>query len=167
LKEASNNCRLAKNKINYFFAKVLFYIADKMFEWILFICTKHGVVFMVISAYQVNNVLRVYHDQLRNSRASSKAVKNPTQSPDSVTISSTAKQKAVSEKIATSIANKINGYSTKDEIGNKLLKKYEANSEIQSKVSQNISEDLLFKMIDEEGETIKMLNVDDIKQIGN
>ncbi|MFH2043946.1 MAG: DVU0524 family FlgM-associated protein [Pseudomonadota bacterium] len=122
---------------------------------------------MVISTYQVNNVLRVYHDQLRNSRASSKAVKNQTQSPDRVTISSNAKQKAVSEKIASSIANKINGYGTKDEIGNAPLKKYEADSEIQSNVSQNISEDLLFKMIDEEGETIKMLNVNDINYFGN
>lgn len=122
---------------------------------------------MVISAYQVNNVLRVYHDQLRNSRTSGKSVNNPTQSPDRVTISSNAKQKAVNEKIASSIANKINIYGTKDETGNERLKKYEGNPEIQSKVSQNISDDLLFKMLDEKGETINMLNIEDIKSSDN
>jgi hypothetical protein len=116
---------------------------------------------MVISATQVKNVIRVYHDQLRNSRTSGKSVNNSTQSPDRVTISTKANQKAVSDKIASSIVNKINLYSAKDDIGNELLKQHEGGSEIQPNVSQNISSDLLFKMIDEEGETIKMLNMDD------
>ncbi|MGB5158665.1 DVU0524 family FlgM-associated protein [Desulfobacterium sp. N47] len=122
---------------------------------------------MVISAYQVNNVLRVYHDQLRNSRASRRQVNNSALSPDRVTISTNAKQKAVSDKIASSIANKINQYGTKDEIGNESLNKFEKDPEIQQSVSQNIPADLVFKMIDDDGETIKMFNIEDIKHSDN
>lgn len=122
---------------------------------------------MVISAYQVNNVLRVYHDQLRSSRISGRSVNNSTQSPDRVSISTSAKQKAVSDKIASSIADKINQYGSNNKIEKESLNKFENESEIQPNVSQNISADLVFKMIDDEGETIKMLNIDDIKHSEN
>lgn len=118
---------------------------------------------MVISAYQVNNVLRVYHDQLRNGRASGKPVNNSNRSPDRVTISTNARQKAVSDKIASSIANKINQYSAKDEMGNESLNKFEEEFELQPDVSQNIPADLVFKMIDDEGETMRILNIEDIQ----
>lgn len=120
---------------------------------------------MVISAYQVNNVLRVYHDQLRNSRTSARPVNNKAQSLDRVTISSNAKQKAISDKIASSIADKINGCGIKDETGSGPLNENEL--QVQSNPVRDISSDLLFKMIDDEGETIKMLNIEDIKHSDN
>lgn len=122
---------------------------------------------MVISAYQVNNVLRVYRDQLRKSRISGRKANNSTQSPDIVSISSSAKEKAISEKIASSIANKINQYSTNDGVEKEPLNNFEDESEIQPKVSQNVPADLIFKMIDERGETVKMLNIEDIKYSEN
>ncbi len=139
------------------------FAADKWFEWVLFyLMYQMWGDAMVISAYQVNNVLRVYHDQLRNSRTSGKPVNNLSQSPDRVTISANGKQKAVSDKIASSIANKISSYGTKEQTENESLTKFEEELEIANK-SKNTSADLVFKMIDDKGETITMLNIEDIK----
>lgn len=117
---------------------------------------------MVISAYQVNNVLRVYHDQLRYGKASSRP-ENSTRTPDQVSISTGGKRKAVIDKIASSIADKINRSDTRNEIGKDELKELAGEFGVQLDVSRNNSNDLVYKMIDDQGETIKLLTIEDIK----
>jgi hypothetical protein len=118
---------------------------------------------MVISAYQVNNVLRVYHDQLRHGKVSSRPVNDMTRSPDQVSISSGGKRKAVIDKITSSIADKINQSGTRNEIGKEALKEIGGEFGVQLDVSRNDSSDLVYKMIDDYGETINLLTIEDIK----
>lgn len=118
---------------------------------------------MVISAYQVNNVLRVYNDQLRHGKASSRPVNDMTRSPDQVSISAGGKRKAVIDKIASSIANKINRQDNSNEIGKNDLKELESEFGVHLDVARNDSSDLLYKMIDDQGETVNLLTIEDIK----
>lgn len=118
---------------------------------------------MVISAYQVNNVLRVYHDQLRNGKMSSRPANNLTRSLDQVSISTGGKRKAVIDQISSSIADKINRSGTRNEIGKEALKELAGEFGVQLDVSRNDSSDLVYKMIDDRGETINLLTIEDIK----
>lgn len=118
---------------------------------------------MVISAYQVNNVLRVYHDQLRFGKASSRPENNATRTPDQVSISTGGKRKAVIDQISSSIADKISQYGTRNEIGKEALKEIAGEFGVQLDVSRNDSSDLVYKMIDDHGETINLLTIEDIK----
>ena len=118
---------------------------------------------MVISAYQVNNVLRVYHDQLRLGKVSSRPSNNLTRAPDQVSISTMGKQKALIDQISSSIADKINQYGTRNEIGKEALKELGGEFGVQLDVSRNDSSDLVYKMIDDRGETINLLTIEDIK----
>lgn len=118
---------------------------------------------MTISAYQVNNVLRVYHDQLRHGKVSSRPANNLTRLPDQVSISTMGKQKAVIDQIASSIADKINRSGTENEIGKEALRELEGEFGVQLDVSRNGSTNLVYKMIDDHGETINLLTIEDIK----
>lgn len=118
---------------------------------------------MVISAYQVNNVLRVYHDQLRYGKVSSRPANNLTRSPDQVSISTGGKRKAVIDQISSSIADKISQYGTRNEIGKEALKEIGGEFGVQLDVSRNGSTNLVYKMIDDHGETINLLTIEDIK----
>ena len=118
---------------------------------------------MVISAYQVNNVLRVYHDQLRLGKVSSRPSNNLTRAPDQVSISTMGKQKALIDQISSSIADKINQFGTRNEIGKEALKELGGEFGVRLDVSRNDSSDLVYKMIDDRGETINLLTIEDIK----
>ena len=118
---------------------------------------------MVISAYQVNNVLRVYHDQLRLGKVSSRPSNNLTRTPDQVSISTMGKQKALIDQISSSIADKINQFGTRNEIGKEALKELGGEFGVRLDVSRNDSSDLVYKMIDDRGETINLLTIEDIK----
>lgn len=117
---------------------------------------------MVISAYQVNNVLRVYHDQLRYGKILSRP-ENATRTPDQVSISTGGKRKAVIDKIASSIADKINRSDPGNEIGKEALNELAGEFGVKLDVSRNDSSDLVYKIIDDQGETIKLLTIEDIK----
>jgi len=65
---------------------------------------------MVISAYQVNNVLRVYGNQLRQSRFSKMLNTGNTRLPDMISISAGAKRKAIIDKVASNVIEKIAQY---------------------------------------------------------
>ena len=80
---------------------------------------------MVISAYQVNNVLRVYGDQLRQNRIPNTPKSSGTRSPDKISISNKAKRKAVVEKIASDIVEKITHYGPHENVEKEVFQKLE------------------------------------------
>ena len=116
---------------------------------------------MVISTYQVNNVLRVYGDQLRQNRVSSRArlIDNP--SPDKVDISTGAKRTAVIERIASNIVDRIIQFGPNDKMEEQVFRKLEDEYGAQLAISKKGTEDLLFKVIDENGEMIHSLSIED------
>ncbi|MBW1675214.1 MAG: hypothetical protein JRJ79_01110 [Deltaproteobacteria bacterium] len=118
---------------------------------------------MVISTYQVNNVLRVYGDQLRQNRLSSKEKIGDTRSPDKIDISSEAKRKAIIDKIASDIVDKITRYGPHENVEKDVFKQLEDEYGAHLAISKNTPTDLIFKVIDGNGETMNALSIEDSK----
>ena len=118
---------------------------------------------MVISTYRVNNVLRVYGDQLRQSRLSSKEKGGDIRSPDKINISSEAKRKAIIDKIASDIVDKITRYGPHENVEKDVFKQLEDEYGAHLAISKNTPTDLIFKVIDGNGETINALSIEDSK----
>ena len=118
---------------------------------------------MVISAYQVNNVLRVYGDQLRQSRFSNRPNVGNNRSPDRISISAGAKRKAIIDKVATDIIDRITQYGPHEDVEKEVFQKLESEYGAHLTVAKNNPSDLIFKVIDEEGETINSVSIEDSK----
>ena len=118
---------------------------------------------MVISAYQVNNVLRVYGDQLRNNRLSDRPKNTNTRSPDRINISVEAKRKAIIDNIANSIVDRITNYGPQDKVEEEVSKNLEDEYGVQLAITRKSPTDLIFKVIDENGETKNSLSIKDSK----
>jgi hypothetical protein len=78
---------------------------------------------MVIAAYQVNNVLRVYGDQLRQGRAVRRPGQTPHSSTDRLEISGGARRKALIEKFASKIVDKILQDGPREEVEKEVFQK--------------------------------------------
>jgi len=116
---------------------------------------------MVLSVYQVNNVLRVYKDQLRHGKTLNRSVDNKKPTPDKISISTEAKRKILVDKIASDIAGRITSNGPQDNIEKEVFKKLENEYGTQLDIDEEESNDLIFKSIDESGETIKSLSIED------
>ena len=118
---------------------------------------------MVISTYQVNNVLRVYGEQLRHNRLSGKERTGDAHSPDKIDISSEAKRKAIVDKIASDIVDRITQFGPHENVEKEVFKKLEGEYGAQLALAGKGSTDLIFKVIDEDGETMNSLSIEDSK----
>jgi len=118
---------------------------------------------MSLSVYQVNNVLRVYKDQLRQGKTMNRSVDQRKPTPDKVSISSEAKRKSLVDKIASDIAQRITQNDSQDSIDEEVVKQLEDEFGSQLDISKDGLTDLVFKTIDESGETINSLSIEDSK----
>jgi len=118
---------------------------------------------MVISTYQVNNVLRVYGEQLRQNRLVDKEKSGDVRSPDKIDISSEAKRKAIVDKIASDIVDRITQFGPHENVEKEVFKRLEDEYGANLNVAGNGSTDLIFKVIDEDGETMNSLSLEDSK----
>jgi len=118
---------------------------------------------MVISTYQVNNVLRVYGEQLRQNRLMDKGKDGDARSPDKIDISSEAKRKAIVDKIASDIVDRITQFGPHENVEKEVFKRLEDEYGANLTVGGNGSTDLIFKVIDEDGETMNSLSLEDSK----
>jgi hypothetical protein len=72
---------------------------------------------MLVSSYQIHNVLNVYSKQLSQDRNARKLKpENETQPPDQINLSTEGKRKAIIERVAQDILNKISRYGSKSEM---------------------------------------------------
>ena len=72
---------------------------------------------MLVSSYQIHNVLNVYSKQLSQDRNARKLKPdNEKQPPDQINLSTEGKRKAIIERVAQDILNKISRYGTKSEM---------------------------------------------------
>jgi len=122
---------------------------------------------MVISAYHVNNVLRVYGDQLRQSKISSRLKNTDSSTPDRISISSNARRKTIIDNITTNIINKITQYGPHDNVEKEVFEKLENEYGAQLTISGDNPKKLVFKEIDEHGETINSLSIEDSSILTN
>jgi len=118
---------------------------------------------MIISAYQVNNVLRVYGDQLRQTRISNRPKNTDTTTPDKISISEGARRKSIIDMVASDIVDKITKNGPNGNVEEEVLKKLENEFGGNLTVSRTGPSELIFKEIDENGETINSLSIEDSK----
>jgi len=116
---------------------------------------------MVISLYQVNNVLRVYGDQLRQNRIPNRSKNGGARSPDRISISAEAKRKTIIDKITSDIVNKITQYGPNNDVEKEVFKKLENEYGANLTIIRKSPTDLIFKVIDKNGETINSLSIED------
>ena len=122
---------------------------------------------MMISDYQVNKFLRVYGDQLRQSRVSTNTKNTELGLPDKVGISSMSRRKLIVDEIASKIVDRIMRNGPYDDIEKEVFQKLENEYGGQLTVAQESSAELIFKEIDGNGETIRSLSINDSKFLSN
>jgi hypothetical protein len=128
---------------------------------------------MVISAYQVNNVLRVYSDQLRQGKMAQRFKDESGQAPDQVSISSEARKNAIIERIAADVLESV----TRRFSGNPGAEGGEGEGGMETAVFERLQEQVgrrlgvgrdsnagfVFKELDEDGEAARTLSREDSK----
>lgn len=115
---------------------------------------------MVISSYHVNNVLRVYGDQLRQDKNSDGSNGSEKSSPDRFSISDSAKRRVIVNKIAADILEKITNLGPEENLKEEVTKNLEDEYGVQLDITRKSPNDLLFKIIDENGETLNSLSIE-------
>ena len=118
---------------------------------------------MVISAYQVNNVLRVYGDQLRQSKISNRPKDTNAAEPDRISISEGARRKSIVDMISSNIVDRITQNGPNDDVERQIFEKLENEYGGNLTISRDGSAELIFKEIDDKGETINSLSIEDSK----
>ena len=116
---------------------------------------------MVLSIHQVDNVLKVYKNQLRQGKTPQRGSGNARPLPDRISISSEAKRKIIEEKIAADIASRITQNNPRNSLEKEAYAKLENAHDSRLGTPGNRSSDLIFKSIDEDGETIKSISIED------
>ena len=116
---------------------------------------------MILSAYHVNNVLRVYGDQLRQSKISSRPKNANPALPDRISISSNARRKTVIDNITSNIIDKITQFGPQANVEKEVCEKLENEYGKQLSISGDNPNKLIFKEINEHGETINSLSIED------
>ena len=116
---------------------------------------------MLITAYQVNNVLRVYGDQLRQGRISSRPKNTDAGPPDRISISTKARRETIIDNITANIVDKITQYGPFDKVEKEVFEKLENEYGGHLTITGDNPNGLIFKEIDENGETINSLSIED------
>jgi hypothetical protein len=118
---------------------------------------------MIVSSYQIRNVLNVYSKQLSRGRSAQKPKPgNNNQPSDQINLSTEGKRKATIEKVAQDILSKISHYGTTDENKTKAreLLRDEAKSRIESDNTKETA--FVFNVIDDlNNKTTTALSVKD------
>jgi len=120
-----------------------------------------------ITPYQINNVLRVYGEQLRRGRILKRQRFADTNKPDKISISVKARQESIVNDITSNIIDRITHSELNDNAENTVLKKLESEHEKPLPNNAGRHYQLIFKEIDENGETINSFSVEDSKLLTN
>jgi len=122
---------------------------------------------MVISEHHINNVLRVYGDQLRQSIISSRPEDTYTSEPEKIGISATSRRETILEDITANIIEKITRSVPHDNVEKEVFKKLENKHEKSLVINDDRHNKLIFKEIDENGETINSLSIKNSRFLSN
>jgi len=122
---------------------------------------------MAISEHHVNNVLRVYGDQLRQSMISNQPEGTDTNTPDRISISAKTRRKTIIDDITSNIIERITQFGSHDNVEKEVFKKLESEHGKSLAINEDRHNELIFKEIDGKGETINSLSIEDSKFLTN
>jgi hypothetical protein len=114
---------------------------------------------MGISAYQINNVLRVYGEQLRRGRISDRQRSIDTVAPDKISISTRARRETIIDDMTSNIIERITQFEPYDNVESEHEKPLTNN--------EGRHNEIIFKEIDVNGETVNSFSLEDAKSITN
>ena len=113
---------------------------------------------MGITPYQINNVLRVYGEQLRRGRISNRQ-RSVANSPDKISISVEARRESIVDDIASNIVERITHFEPYENVESEQGKPLSNDEGRQMK--------FIFKEIDENGETVNLYSLEDANSLSN
>ena len=122
---------------------------------------------MVISAHHINNVLRVYGDQLRQSMISDRSECTDTNTSERISISAKTRQETILDDIISNIIERITQSVPHDNIEKEVFKKLKSEHGSPLAINEDRHNKIIFKEIDENGETINSLSIEDSKFFKN
>ena len=122
---------------------------------------------MVISAYHVNNVLRVYGVQLCQSMTSDRPEGTDTNTPNRISISANTRRETIIDDITSNIIERITRFGPHDNVEKEIFKKLEREHGKPLAINEGSHDELIFKEIDGNGETINSLSIEDSKFLMN
>jgi hypothetical protein len=120
-----------------------------------------------ITPYQINNVLRVYGEQLRRGRISNRYKDTDTNSSDKISISAKARRESIADDITSNIIERITQSENNDNVENtvsKALKSEHQKSLFNNDVRRN---EFIFKEIEGNDETINSISIEDSNFLTN
>ena len=120
---------------------------------------------MLVSSYQIHNVLNVYSKQLSQDRNAQKAKpEKGKQQLDQINLSTEGKRRAIIERVAQDILNKISRYGAKSEM--KTQKQDQARGHLKNRLDPDNKKEtgFVFNVIDDlNKKTTTALSVKDTK----
>jgi len=122
---------------------------------------------MVISAYQINNVLRVYGNLLRQSMISNRSECTDTHTPERISISAKTRRETIIDDIISNIIERITQLGPRDNVEKEIFKKLECKHGNPLVINEDRHNKLIFKEINENGETINSLSIENSKFLTN
>ena len=122
---------------------------------------------MVISAHHVNNVLRVYGDLLRQSMISIRSEDTDTNTPERISISAKTRRETIIDDIISNIIERITQFKPHDNVEKEVFKKLECKHGNPLSINEDSHNKIIFKEIDENGETINSLSIENSKFLTN
>ncbi len=117
---------------------------------------------MAISAYHVNNVLRVYGDQLLQSMISSRPEGTETDTQERISISAKIRREKIIDDIISNIIEKITQFGPDHNVEKEVSIKLESEPEKPLAINEDRHKNLVFKEIDGNDETINSLSIEDL-----
>lgn len=122
---------------------------------------------MVISAHHVNNVLRVYGNLLRQSMISNRSEGTDTNNPERISISAKTRRETIIDGIISSIIERITQLGPRDNVKKEVFKSLETKHGNPLAINEAPYNKVIFKEIDENGETINSLSIENSKFLTN
>ena len=116
---------------------------------------------MVISAHHVNNVLRVYGDQLRQSMISGRPEGIDTNTPERISFSAKTRQETIIDDIISNIIERITQFGPHDNVEKEVFKEFECKHGNAMTINDDRHNKLIFKEVDGNCETINSLSIED------
>ena len=120
-----------------------------------------------ITAYQINNVLRVYGEQLRRGRISNRKRSTDPNSPDKISISAGARRESIVDDITSNIIESITQSELNDNVKDTAFKALESEHGKSLNINDSRHNELTFKEIEGNGETINSISIEDSKFLTN
>ena len=122
---------------------------------------------MVISEHHINNVLRVYGDQLRQRMIPSRPEDTDTSEAEKIGISAKSRRETILDDITDNIIERITQSVPHSNVEKEVFKKLRSEHENPLVINEDRYNKLIFKEIDENGETINSLSIKNSRFLSN